>query len=72
NLDDFIGRELTIMIALDGSGGFIDSVFADNLLGNIGAGTREISGLITAASMLRQEGRHALYEVTLRPWLHLA
>ncbi|MEB0015334.1 phage late control D family protein, partial [Glaciimonas sp. Gout2] len=31
-----------------------------------------ISGLITAASMLRQEGRHALYEVTLRPWLHLA
>ncbi|MDY7547206.1 type VI secretion system tip protein TssI/VgrG [Glaciimonas sp. CA11.2] len=72
NLDDFIGRELTIMIALDGSGGFVDSAFADNLLGNIGAGTREISGLITAASMLRQEGRHALYEVTLRPWLHLA
>ncbi|MEB0083785.1 type VI secretion system tip protein TssI/VgrG [Glaciimonas sp. Gout2] len=72
NLDDFIGRELTIMIALDGSGGFFDSAFADNLLGNIGAGTREISGLITAARVLRQEGRHALYEVTLRPWLHLA
>ncbi|MGS0743141.1 type VI secretion system Vgr family protein [Glaciimonas sp. GG7] len=36
------------------------------------AGAREISGLISAATILRQEGRHALYQLTLRPWLHLA
>ncbi|MFC5472511.1 type VI secretion system Vgr family protein, partial [Paraherbaspirillum soli] len=54
NLDDFIGRDLTVSIALDGDG------------------TREISGLISDAKMLREAGRDVSYELTLRPWLHLA
>ncbi|WP_211460496.1 type VI secretion system tip protein VgrG [Collimonas silvisoli] len=61
NLDDFIGRQLTATIALEGGN-----------LGNAGAGTREITGLISAARALREEGRHVLYELTLRPWLYLA
>ncbi|MBB5202551.1 phage late control D family protein, partial [Glaciimonas immobilis] len=65
-LDDFLGREMTVTIALDGS----ESLLPDAV--GHGSGTREISGLITAAKMLRQQGRHALYQVTLRPWLQLA
>jgi type VI secretion system secreted protein VgrG len=33
---------------------------------------REISGLNTAARFIGEESRHALYEFTLRPWLHIA
>ncbi|WP_211462898.1 type VI secretion system Vgr family protein [Collimonas silvisoli] len=72
NLDDFIGRELTVTIELEGNGSFISGAVGGSRLGNVGAGTREISGLMTDARMLRQEGRHVFYEVTLRPWLHLA
>ncbi|WP_211460485.1 type VI secretion system Vgr family protein [Collimonas silvisoli] len=71
NLDDFIGRELTVAIALEGDGTFVSGAVGGGL-GNVGAGTREISGLITAARLLREEGRYVFYEVTLRPWLHLA
>jgi type VI secretion system secreted protein VgrG len=71
NLDDFIGRELTVMIELEGNGKFMAGAVGGSL-GNLGAGVREISDLITDARMLREEARHVFYEVTLRPWLHLA
>ncbi len=71
HLDDFIGRELTVMIELEGNGTFMAGAVGGSL-GNLGAGVREISGLITDARMLREEARHVFYEVTLRPWLHLA
>jgi type VI secretion system secreted protein VgrG len=35
-------------------------------------GTREITGLITEAYYLHQEGRNVLYQLHLKPWLHLA
>ncbi|MEA3116769.1 MAG: type secretion system secreted protein VgrG, partial [Paraburkholderia sp.] len=40
--------------------------------GNVGAGTREITGLVTSARLLREEGRAIVYEMVLRPWLWLA
>ncbi|WP_194270596.1 type VI secretion system Vgr family protein, partial [Glaciimonas soli] len=72
NLDDFIGHELTIAIQLEGNGTFIAGMPGGTGRGNIGAGVREISGLISDAKFLREEGRHALYELTIRPWLYLA
>lgn len=70
-LSDFIGRELSCRLELEGHG-----LFSPGLPGggaaNQGAGVREINGLITDARLLGEDSRHALYELTLRPWLHLA
>lgn len=72
NLDDFIGHEMTMLIQLVGNGTFIPGMQGHTGMGNVGAGVREISGLISDARFLREEGRHALYEMTIRPWLHVA
>ncbi|WP_254615999.1 contractile injection system protein, VgrG/Pvc8 family [Cupriavidus basilensis] len=58
------GCELTVRIELDGMGTSLD--------GGIGAGTREISGIVDRARYLRAEGRHFVYGLTLRPWLWIA
>lgn len=58
------GRELTVQIELDGMG--------TGQGGRIGAGVREISGIVDCARYLRAEGRHFVYGLTLRPWLWLA
>ena len=70
-LNDFIGRELTVKIELEGNGSFISGVAGGSSL-NAGAGTREITGLITDATLLGESGRFVHYRLTLRPWLHLA
>ena len=72
NLTDMVGRELTCQIELEGHGHFVAGLPGHTGTANQGAGVREISGLITAARMLGEDNRHALYELTLRPWLHLA
>jgi type VI secretion system secreted protein VgrG len=61
DLDAFVGLELSCNIELEGHG-----------IANQGAGVRQISGLITAARCIGEDSRHVLYELTLRPWLHLA
>ena len=53
-------------------GSFAPGLHGGGGAANQGAGVREISGLITAARLIGEESRHALYEITLRPWLHLA
>ncbi|BEP52798.1 hypothetical protein GmRootV118_00420 [Variovorax sp. V118] len=37
-----------------------------------GSSPRQINALITDAALWGEEGRHAQYKLTLRPWLHLA
>ncbi|EHP39100.1 hypothetical protein OR16_33358 [Cupriavidus basilensis OR16] len=64
DLREMNGRELTVHIQLDGMG--------TGLAGGIGAGTREISGIVDCARFLRAEGRHFVYGLTLRPWLWIA
>lgn len=64
DLREMNGRELTVEIELDGMG--------LGLAGRIGAGTREISGIVDRARYLRAEGRHFVYGLTLRPWLWIA
>ena len=70
-LNDFIGRELTVKIELEGNGSFISGAAGGSAV-NTGAGTREITGLITDAALLGESGRFVHYQLTLRPWLHLA
>jgi type VI secretion system secreted protein VgrG len=71
-LQDLVGHELTCQIELEGHGSFVAGLAGLTGMSNQGAGVREISGLITAARFLGEDSRHALYELTLRPWLHLA
>ena len=71
-LADMVGREITCTIELEGHGSFVAGLAGNSGAANRGAGVREISGLITAARNLGTDSRHALYELTLRPWLHLA
>ncbi|RYF42238.1 MAG: hypothetical protein EOO27_45395 [Comamonadaceae bacterium] len=71
DLSSFVGLELTCSIELEGYGHF-EPAQTGAMQPNQGAGVREISGLITSARFLGESSRHALYEFTLRPWLHLA
>ncbi|MFZ6727005.1 type VI secretion system Vgr family protein [Undibacterium sp. MH2W] len=71
DLDSVIGKEITCIIELEGMGAFIPGLPGGGSA-HIGAGQREISALITAARFIGVDSRHALYEFTLRPWLHLA
>ncbi|RQZ37992.1 type VI secretion system tip protein VgrG [Burkholderia sp. Bp9090] len=72
DLDKLIGTELTVSIQLEGVGHFIRGLAGNAGMANIGAGTREITGIVTHASILREDGRSIVYAVTLRPWLWLA
>lgn len=64
DLKSFVGQECTVSIALEGKG--------MGATGGMGAGVREISGLVTEARIIRAEGRNIVYGLTLRPWLWLA
>ena len=72
DLDAFVGLELTCSVELEGHGAFVAGLPGGSGASNQGAGVREISGLIAAARYIGEDSRHALYELTLRPWLHLA
>lgn len=64
DLDAAIGHEMTLSIELDGMG--------TGLLGGVGAGVREITGLITAVELIGGVDNNRLYRYTLRPWFWLA
>ncbi|QQX82976.1 phage late control D family protein [Cupriavidus necator] len=64
NLAAMQGKELTLEIELDGAG--------TGLAGHLGAGTREITGIVTQVEGPIPEGHHFVYRLTLRPWLFLA
>lgn len=64
DLKSLIGQECSLDIVLEGKG--------MGAAAGLGAGSREISGLITKSRIVQAEGRSILYELTLRPWLWLA
>ncbi|MFM7024978.1 MAG: type VI secretion system Vgr family protein [Limnohabitans sp.] len=72
NLADMLGREISCRIELEGQGTFAAGQRGASGAAHQGAGVREINALITDAQLLGEDERHALYELTLRPWLHLA
>ncbi|WP_449567306.1 type VI secretion system Vgr family protein, partial [Lelliottia nimipressuralis] len=58
-----LGKEMTIEIELDGNG--LDEV------SYVGKGTREISGVVQKARYIGRDANQAMYEIILRPWLHI-
>ena len=57
DLDKVVGTEVTISIQLEGKGEFVPGVPGGAGLGNIGAGVREITGLVEAVR-IAGEDRH--------------
>ncbi|SOY53467.1 type VI secretion system Vgr family protein [Cupriavidus taiwanensis] len=62
--DAMIGREMTVTIELDGIG--------TGLAGGVGAGQREITGVISDLEQVGGVAENRVYRFTLRPWLWLA
>ncbi|MDR8798838.1 type VI secretion system Vgr family protein [Burkholderia multivorans] len=69
DLDALIGTEVTVSIQLEGRGHFIPGLAGGGGMGNIGAGMREITGIVSQATIVREDGRSIVYALTLRPWL---
>ncbi|WP_233866527.1 type VI secretion system Vgr family protein [Paraburkholderia adhaesiva] len=66
DVDQLVGKEVTVSIAIEGRGdGFIGAA-------NIGADTRTITGLIVSARCVGADDRRAFYQFRIRPWLWLA
>jgi type VI secretion system secreted protein VgrG len=72
DLDKVIGTEVTVSIELEGIGEFIPGLAGNAGTGNIGAGIREITGLVSMARVLGEDGRSILYQLELRPWSYQA
>ncbi|MFP3501511.1 type VI secretion system Vgr family protein [Burkholderia sp. SIMBA_062] len=72
DLDKMVGTEVTVSIQIEGIGQPIPGLAGAAGLGNIGAGTREITGLVEAARIAGQDRDSILYELELRPWLYRA
>ncbi|MEM5343156.1 type VI secretion system Vgr family protein [Paraburkholderia azotifigens] len=72
DLKSMIGRELTVEIQLEGMGSFVSGLAGVAGMGNIGAGTREISGIVAHARYVGQSHRQSRYELILKPWIWLA
>ncbi|MBN3816370.1 type VI secretion system tip protein VgrG [Paraburkholderia sp. Se-20369] len=71
-LDKVVGTEVTVSIQLEGKGRFAPGLAGDAGLGHIGAGVREITGLVEAARIAGEDRHSILYELELRPWLYRA
>ncbi|KAF1034765.1 MAG: Actin cross-linking toxin VgrG1 [Burkholderia lata] len=69
DLDALIGTEVTVSIQLEGKGRFIPGLAGAAGMANVGAGMREITGVVSHATIVREDGRSIVYELTLRPWL---
>lgn len=67
-----IGKSLTISIEFEGKGVFVPGMPGNLGAANVGAGVRQITGLITAVSSTGSDDRRAYYELTVRPWLWMA
>jgi len=70
--DALIGTEITAVIEYEGNGTFTAGLRGNAGSANLGAGKREITGLITAIRSQGADDRHAYYRLTIRPWLWLA
>ena len=71
DLNALIGTEITCLIELEGNGQFIAGMIGNLGAANVGASMREISGLVSSARILREEGRSIVYGLTIVPWLWL-
>jgi type VI secretion system secreted protein VgrG len=70
--EQLIGKSITISIEFEGKGVFVPGLPGDRGAANVGAGVRNIAGLITAVTSTGSDDRRAYYQFTVRPWLWLA
>jgi type VI secretion system secreted protein VgrG len=70
--DALIGQEISASIEFEGKGTFIPGLPGDMGSANVGAGRREITGLITEVRCTGADDRHVYYRFTVRPWLWVA
>lgn len=71
-VDKLVGRQVTIKIAIEGSGTYVTGKIGVSPSKNVGAGVREITGLIVSAECVGADTRRAFYRLRVRPWLWLA
>ncbi|WP_244197922.1 type VI secretion system Vgr family protein [Caballeronia ptereochthonis] len=71
DLKSMIGKELTVSIELEGMGSHVPGASGTTGANNIGAGTREISGIVTQAHFAGQSDRQSFYKLVLKPWASL-
>ncbi|WP_213233242.1 type VI secretion system Vgr family protein [Caballeronia sp. NK8] len=71
DLKSMIGKELTVSIELEGMGSFVPGLSGVAGAVNIGAGTREISGIVTEAHFVGQSDQQSFYQLVLKPWVSL-
>ncbi|GJH07360.1 type VI secretion system tip protein VgrG [Caballeronia novacaledonica] len=67
-----VGTELSLSIAFEGKGEFVSGLPGNLGQGNVGAGTRVVSGLITQFALTGEDDKHTYYQATVRPWFWLA
>lgn len=72
DLKAMIGKALTVTVQLEGMGSFVPGMPGMAGAANIGAGAREISGIVTGARFEGQLNRQCRYRLTMRPWIYLA
>lgn len=72
DVDRLVGKEVTIRIAIEGNGTYVAGLVGAAGATNIGAGVREITGLIVLAQCVGADDRRAFYRLQVRPWLWLA
>ena len=71
DLKSMIGKELTVSIQLEGMGSFVPGMVGGAGAVNIGAGAREISGIVTEAHYVGQSDQQSFYRLVLKPWVSL-
>ncbi|MFM0243267.1 type VI secretion system Vgr family protein [Paraburkholderia phytofirmans] len=71
-VDELVGRQVTVRIAIEGSGTWQVGRNGTAPLVNVGADVREITGLIVSAQCVWADTRRAFYRLRIRPWLWLA
>jgi type VI secretion system secreted protein VgrG len=67
-----IGQQVEITIEFEGKGTFLPGLPGNSGMGNLGAGRRTITGLITEVACTGERGRNVFYRFTVQPWLWLA
>ncbi|WP_059988209.1 type VI secretion system Vgr family protein [Burkholderia ubonensis] len=70
--ESLIGQEVSVTIEFEGRGTFMPGIPGDSGLGNVGAGQRTITGLVTGVTCTGEDDRRVFCRFTVRPWLWLA
>jgi type VI secretion system secreted protein VgrG len=72
DVDQLVGKKVTIRIVIEGNGTHGAGSVGVAATTNVGAGVREITGLIVSAQSVGADDRRAFYRLEVRPWLWLA